>query len=826
SAPQVAEGRFRMAGDGNLDGITLRIADSAVLGGKVTGDLAVGWREHGAWSASLSAEDVRIRPFLPDWPGRISTDFRASGEREPFRLSLDIATLDGELRGRPVSAAGRIAVAGGDLRIDKLLIASGESRVELDGAYRDADGLTFDATLASLGDLLPGAAGRLRASGNAAAIAGVPRLALQLDAADVRWQDLHAAAIKLANDPAAGRPFDLSFEASKVVVSGNALDTVSAALVGTPEKHRFELAAALAASRARLALEGGVDRVDTLAGANWEGQLAELELTSGDTLSMTLVRPAAMRLSARATSLNRSCLVADDGSTVCLSASRSGSGAYASVIEMDALPLNLVHLFVDNELEFSQTLDGTVQVSKPPQGAVSAGGRIDISPGEIRNTLDARLTLKTRTGFARFALDSGSLLSGELSLPFSDTAELAGQFRVMDIAQGSGSAVDGFVRANISDIGVAAGIVPMIDEAGGRFEANIRIDGTLDAPHFAGAAGLSDGLLVYDPLGMRVEDIQLDAEIRAGNRIEVQSTFRAGEGHGRITTSADYLQGRQAGLELAFSGNNLALVDVPTLQVHANADLTLGLHKNDVTIDGKVVLPRARLSSVNITSTSVAESADVEVIGNGTTAANGQSKEKSALDYHGSIELELGDDVVIDVDLAQARLRGASTFAWDGPAMPLASGAYDVSGKFQAYGQLLEITEGIIRYPRVPANQPELRIRAEREIFGNSEVRRAGVLVTGTATRPTLEVYTTPATTGDRALTLLVTGSDFDYEQGVGAVDVGTYIAPRLYASYGVGLFDKENVISVRYDLAKGFGIKATSGKRADGVDISYTIEH
>jgi translocation and assembly module TamB len=123
-----------------------------------------------------------------------------------------------------------------------------------------------------------------------------------------------------------------------------------------------------------------------------------------------------------------------------------------------------------------------------------------------------------------------------------------------------------------------------------------------------------------------------------------------------------------------------------------------------------------------------------------------------------------------------------------------------------------------------PAN-PELRIRAEREIFGNPQIRSAGVLVTGTASEPEIEVYTTPATTEDRALTMLVTGSDFNYEQGVGAVDVGTYIAPDLYISYGIGLFERNNVISLRYDIGKGFGIKATSGRRAEGVDLSYTIE-
>ena len=76
-----------------------------------------------------------------------------------------------------------------------------------------------------------------------------------------------------------------------------------------------------------------------------------------------------------------------------------------------------------------------------------------------------------------------------------------------------------------------------------------------------------------------------------------------------------------------------------------------------------------------------------------------------------------------------------------------------------------------------------------------------------------------------RAWTLLVTGTDFDQGQGVSGFDVGFYIAPRLFISYGVSLFEDENVISARYDIKRGFGIKVTSGQRETGLDVSYTID-
>jgi translocation and assembly module TamB len=58
----------------------------------------------------------------------------------------------------------------------------------------------------------------------------------------------------------------------------------------------------------------------------------------------------------------------------------------------------------------------------------------------------------------------------------------------------------------------------------------------------------------------------------------------------------------------------------------------------------------------------------------------------------------------------------------------------------------------------------------------------------------------------------------------VGAFDIGTYIAPRLYLSYGVSLLDDGSAVSLRYDLRRGFGVKATSSQTENGLDISYTL--
>ena len=56
------------------------------------------------------------------------------------------------------------------------------------------------------------------------------------------------------------------------------------------------------------------------------------------------------------------------------------------------------------------------------------------------------------------------------------------------------------------------------------------------------------------------------------------------------------------------------------------------------------------------------------------------------------------------------------------------------------------------------------------------------------------------------------------------ALVVGRYLSPRLYASYGVGLIESINTLTLRYHVSKKWLIKAESGGY-QGADILYTIE-
>jgi translocation and assembly module TamB len=827
-ANTLPQGVFVLTGNGNREKVEAILEGSDVLGGSASGKGSYNWADHGQWSAALRTENLDIGPLVPELPGRLSSDFTARGRMDPPQFAVDISRLEGVVRDQPLAGEGGIRYVDGNFSARQLRITSGESELRADGSLTSEPGLEFALDVDALETFHPDVAGSLQVDGNLSLSGEFPSLRIDLEGRELYWGDYALQELRVTSGAGeSGLPLSLDARGTSLTVGTREMQAFSAELDAGPERQRLVVSLTPEEHDFRLELDGGLGDWRRPFDSVWTGTLLAIEFEAPEGDGFSLVEPADLKLSGSLLSLERACLSGGAGGRVCLEADWTGKRNFELGAEMDAVPVHLVDLVFETNLEFTQTLSGSLLIGSDADQSISGTGQIDISPGRIRNRLDSRLATQTGAGELHFDLADGQLLSGSLTLPFSDSAEIDARFRAEDIGSGADSPVDGQLRVNLNDIAVAANVLPEFDEARGRLDIDLAIGGTLGSPLFTGEASLRNGALRYEPLGLRLTEIQLTSTIREDNRIDLQSTFRAGDGVGELQSSAGSLEAIRDGLELTLIGENLTLIDLPDINVVADPDLIVGLQDGGLTINGNILIPRARVTPVDLTSgDKISESEDVVIVSNeGDEDVEATNDNSAPFAIHGTVALVLGPDVVVDLDVAEARVTGTSAFHWTGPHMPVANGQYQIEGRVQAYGQLLDITEGTIRFPGVPASSPNLRIRAEREIFGNPQIRSAGVLVTGTPQEPQIEVYTNPETSRDRALTLLVTGSDFNYEQGVGAVDVGTYIAPDLYISYGIGLFERGNVISIRYDIAKGFGIKATSGRNAEGVDLSYTLE-
>jgi len=367
--------------------------------------------------------------------------------------------------------------------------------------------------------------------------------------------------------------------------------------------------------------------------------------------------------------------------------------------------------------------------------------------------------------------------------------------------------------------------LPGVDAVDGQFESDIQIGGSLANPELDGGFKISNGLIDYAPVGFRLEDIEMQGRVQKRDEGDFKGSFRAGDGVATFSGRFLYDDAGSPRLNVDMEGGPLLLVNTDALKIYSEPDLEVAIAPGRIDLQGKIAIPTASLTPVNLQFEEVRDSDDLVIESHEPKAENTAQESAPENRYFGQLEVTLGEDVRVKVPGIETKINGSTIFNWNGERVPMAQGSYNIRGTVDIYGPLLRISNGTVSFPDVPANNPLLNIRAARDIYGNTQIRSAGVQVIGTLKHPVLEAYTVPVTNEDRAWTLLVTGTDFDQAQGVSGFDLGTYIAPRLYVSYGVSLFEDENVVSARYDLKKGFGVKVTSGQRETGLDVSYTID-
>jgi translocation and assembly module TamB len=250
-------------------------------------------------------------------------------------------------------------------------------------------------------------------------------------------------------------------------------------------------------------------------------------------------------------------------------------------------------------------------------------------------------------------------------------------------------------------------------------------------------------------------------------------------------------------------------------------------------------------------------------------AAPGPVAAKPPTAVQARVRIVLGDDIDIKA-LGLAGKPKGSLLALEQPGKPpTAIGEIQINeGTFKAYGQDLTIERGRLIFAGGPLDNPGIDLRAYRKCDDGTT---AGIEATGRLKAPQVTLWSDPAMTETEALAYLLLGhplsqatpqegsllanaatslelkggnliakrlaSRFGLESATieskGGLDqaalvLGKYLSPRLYVSYGIGLFQSINTFRIRYIINKNFTLQADSGQttQGTGADILYTKEH
>lgn len=818
--------------------------------GTVTLEPALGWQ--------LEATAQRFDPgaFLADWPGSLDFTLATRGSRGEQGVDATIAleALSGTLRNRPVAGKADLTVRPGNVIDGTAELRSGASRVTLVGRGGAETDVTARLDVATLADFLPDAMGRIE--GEVRARGTWP--ALDVDA-DLEASDLFHAGGRVRALELDARLENLESPSGRLTISAQDIergalsyDTLTLELAGSEAQHRVVLDAAGEAASLSLAFVGARD------GDDWRSTVETFELGLRDAPKLVLEAPASVARVGGAISLPRSCFgirgePAEPGSRICL-ASEASNGAVGASYSVERLPIALAVALADPgaPLRTEGVVDGSGRFARTADGAWSGTATLASASGLVAYpdtaeepllrytalTLDAEATPGGWRATARATFDEGGSLDSELR--FADDA------------------LSGRVDLAVRSLRFIELLTPEIANPVGAIEARYTIGGTRDAPRLDGALTLSDFGAEVPASGLVLRDGRATLRAAADDRYTLDGSVRSGEG--TLTLAGEGGIDASAPLEIAIRGENVLAFDIPGVKVVAAPDLEISRRDGRLRLRGRIAVPSASVNLQRIPGGGAAKaSRDVVVVDAGVVAA---AEEAMPLDT--DVTLVLGERVKLRGHGLDGEVEGQLRVRERPGRAATGTGQIRIAGTYRAYGQNLTIERGRLLFAQSPLDDPGLDIRAVRKLRDVTP----GLRIEGTAKAPVLTVFSTPPMEQGNALSYLVTGrplrslsgedgdtvgmaaralgtatgdllaksigaklgvDDIGVAEsdalGGAAFTVGKYLSPRLYLSYGVGVFHPGQVVTLRYQLTEHWELEANSGTVENRAGINYKYE-
>ncbi|RRQ20680.1 translocation/assembly module TamB domain-containing protein [Thiohalobacter thiocyanaticus] len=161
------ETQLELQGRGDAAGFDLTRLQAGLLGGELQADGRIGWSDGLDWQLQLAAQGIDPGRHWPDWPGELAARIESSGDmrNEALTAQVTLQTLDGRLRGLPISGGGSFDTAPGGWRFANLELRTGDNRLALHGGPGMPEGLDWQLDFPDLAASLPGMNGALQGQG-------------------------------------------------------------------------------------------------------------------------------------------------------------------------------------------------------------------------------------------------------------------------------------------------------------------------------------------------------------------------------------------------------------------------------------------------------------------------------------------------------------------------------------------------------------------------------------------------------------------------------------------------------------------------------------
>lgn len=851
-------------GSGGLHRVVLDTFDLQAGEGHVAAHGTVAWSP--AVTADLDATVDRLNPALidPSLDGELNGTLTArttlAGETPQVQFT---AKLDrSRLHGYPLALDARGEARGQTVTLSQALLTTGKTRLEARGQVTPPFAVSgrFDSPdLAALEPSLSGhAAFDFKLDGTVAR----PHLVTSGTAGALKSGSTVVAALRWTADLDPDAPSKLEVVATDAV-AGLRIRQVTLTGDGKLEYHRLRLEANTERGDVTLAVAGGFDRKKT----EWGGQISESRLSPTGFAAWSLEKPTGLLLGRTRLSLEPACWTGSGRACANLIRNVNGDG-FRSEWNIDALQLETFKPLLPKTMSLIGRLDGAGRLALVDGDIQSASGDLRITGGRLELKNAPPVELQTGTVRAEQSPDGRLHAVLDLQVTQADVSGRAAAGRAdvkADVSLAPGAGFDqrvlgGQIRIDVPDLGFVEPFVRELKQVRGRLAGDLRLAGTPSAPKIEGGLTLSDGHARLLTPGIELKDVGLRVEGRGDGPLRVDGTAKSGDGTLAIAGTVEPSTTPPTA-DLTLKADNFQAAAIPAARAWIGADLHLVSDASGVKLTGEITVPKAEITPQGLGGGGVAPSPDQVIVGAEVPPA------EKPVPITTNVRIGLGDSVRLEGYGLKTRLEGAVTVFEEPGRETRGQGELRlVDGAYKAYGQDLTIDYGRLIFTGGAITQPAVELRAVRKPREDIEV---GVRVRGTLDRPELTLDSQPSMTREQQLSWLVLGrpleststsdrsavsnaamslglSGGDYLAGqigksvgldtisVGAqpgedasaaqLTLGKYLTPRLFVSYGLGLFQPGNSFKMLYDIGRGFKLQTETGVVSGG-DLLYTIE-
>lgn len=844
-------------------GATNIVLDSQIGTGKIrfTGDST--WQDQLSAKGTVQFENLNPEIMMPGWPGDLSGRWQMAVSRlgnDSVDITLQDLQVNGVLRTRPLRIMAELSYLSKQLMLPNLEIYSAKSLIKASGHIKETLALNWQVTSPDLADFYPDLTGELKAFGTLEGNSLSPVIVANISGQKIGYSDLVAMS---------GLASELSIDMNpqgyfkgKAALTGlnfNNAPAVNANLDLSGQKNNHQLNFNVFDKE----LNASGHLSGTLFNKTWQGQLTKLQLAHAKAGQWQLTKQGTITAAPDNASFKEHCLESKNGS-LCLQANYAANNIWTSQGHFTSVPISLLQHFSTSLDSLQGTLDGQFQVAGKDQYPLSGKGEISLKDGRFflaDNALIEENQLVLRSAHIDYELTTTNSIANVTITPeLQGVSLIAGRVMLPNLKTVMNTPdkanLSGYFKTTVDDLSVFDSLHSDYENLQGKLKADIELLGTVALPTMAGHITLDNGSVALSSLGIVLSAIKADAHGDLDAGISVNYQANSGEGHlaGKGHISFD---DEGWNVSTSLKGTEVEMLNLSEAYVIASPDLMFDMNSDSAKVKGSVVIPHAALNPLRLNlPATVTVSKDVIVI-------NEQyEQDTDSLPTNVNVNIILGDKVEIEGLGFKGRLTGHLLVTGETDKILLGAGELVIKdGHYTAYGQKLAVDGGQILFSGGALDNPNLDIKAVRKENNFS----AGLQLLGPADNPQIMLFSTPTMTDDNIISHLILGRPFseasDSDGGIlaaaatglgikggnmlgeliasrfgldtvavtgngddAALEIGTYLSPKLYIGYGVGMFESVNTVNLRYKLNQIWTLEAESGEET-GMDILYVHE-